>query len=74
MIRLAQKPGFDKDDAKIVAHILAEFDGSDNKARNAMLVRLKEVYIRNYYGVKNDKNNDEKNKTLKYITVIYKYL
>ena len=59
MKQIVKMSGFNSDDATTVAHILAEFDGSNEKDRNAMLVRLKEIYIRNYYGVKKDKKNDK---------------
>ena len=40
-------------------HILAEFEGSSDKDRKAMLIRLKDIYVKNYYGVKHDKKNEE---------------
>ena len=53
--RLVKMSGFNSDDATTVAHILAEFDGSEHKARTALLARLREIYVRNFWGVKNNK-------------------
>ena len=60
MKRFVKMSGFNSDDATTVAHILAEFEGSNDKDRKAMLIRLKDIYVKNYYGVKNDKKNEQK--------------
>ena len=52
--------GFNSDDATTVAHILAEFEGSNDEDHKAMLIRLKDIYVKNYYSVKHDKKNDKK--------------
>ncbi len=59
-MQLAKEEGFDKEDAKIVAAILAEMDTSDPKTSKAYMERLKEIYARNYHAIKNSKNNEEK--------------
>ena len=59
--RFVKMSGFNSDDATKVAHILAEFEGSNDEDRKAMLIRLKDIYVKNYYSVKQDKKN-EKNK------------
>ncbi len=60
MKRFVKQSGFDSDDATTVAHILAEFDGSDKKTSDAMIERLKEIYSSNYHAMINDKKYDKK--------------
>ncbi len=57
MIRIAEDPRFDKEDAGTVAGILAEMDTTDKETRKAMLARLYEIYQRNYHTIRNDKKN-----------------
>ncbi len=56
MIRLSKAPGFDKEDAGIVAAILEEMDTSDPEARKAMIVRSKDIYDRNFHEMKRTRN------------------
>ena len=60
MIKVAEDPRFDKEDAATVGNIIAETDTTDKELRKTMIERLKEIYQRNYHRMKNDKKNEKK--------------
>ena len=60
MIKVAEDPRFDKEDAATVANIIAEIDTTDKELRKTMIERLKEIYQRDYHRMKNDKKSDKK--------------
>ncbi len=54
-MKLSKAPGFNKEDAAIVAAIPSEIDTTDEETRKATIVRLKNVYDRNLHAMKKNK-------------------
>ena len=67
MIRLSKAPGFDKEDAGIVAAILYETDTSNPENRKATIVQLKDIYGRYFHELK----KEQEHKSFKDILGIY---
>ena len=64
MKRLANAPVLHSEDAATLANIMAEINTTNKELRTDMLARLKDIYIKNYYNVKNNKKNEKKNKSI----------
>ena len=71
MIKVAEDPRFDKEDAATVANIIAEIDTTDKELRKTMIERLKKIYQRDYHRMKTIKRMIRQSKPFKDIMVIY---